>query len=68
MFTISELIGGLCTILAFISAAQIILTGILSFAFPHFLSLSHCNVATAAGVVSGLVAVPMIVQLRTAQM
>lgn len=68
MFTKAELIGALCTILAFLSAAQILLTGILSFAFPHFLSLSHCSMATAAGVISGLVAVPMIIQLKTAQM
>ncbi|KAI4471098.1 tetraspanin family [Holotrichia oblita] len=67
MFTKAELIGALCTALAFLSAAQILLTGILSFAFPHFLSLSHCSMATAAGVISGLVAVPMIIQLKTAQ-
>ncbi|XP_022900284.1 uncharacterized protein [Onthophagus taurus] len=67
MLSKAELVGALCTVLAFVSAGQILITGILSFEFPHFLAFSHCHLSTAAGVISGLVAVPMVIQLKTAQ-
>ena len=54
--------------LAFACFCQILITGILSYKFAEFIELADCYLSTFAGVLSGMMAIPAVIQMKGAQM
>lgn len=63
-----EWIGALCTFLSLACAIQLIVTGIFAMCIPEVLLLTGSHLSTGAGLMSGFVALPTALRLKTAQM
>ena len=60
-------LGVLTSALSLASAAQLLITGMLSFGFAEFLTFTGCVYATGAGLVAGFVVLPNTIRIRSSQ-
>lgn len=67
VITAFEVVSALCTLVAIVCASQVLITGIVTLAIPHFLWFTETQLPTFAGIIAGFVTIPAMLRLKTSK-